>query len=534
MNGLSKDSNKLLAEKLELSRVLASIKPELDHLRSQAAFQQKILSEKLSLQRQLSTVELELEAAKRAVLIQEIAKGTTSKKEAELQKQVETLKKELAQEQQKREQMQEEAAQEIESAKEEASKQTRKISTSKKEARLEKQLDELRKELAQEKEERQQVEVEAERKLATAREDLSKQASKAAASKKDAEFEKQLENLKSEVAREKKERQQAQSAAERDAREWESKRTILEGKVEAMRTKLRATKEELKEVQASLAQTIAQASKPSVTIDLPEVQNKSRKRSALSILDNTIGTPDGIAVRGKRPGQKRGKLDQTSLGEKSMFSITPYLNKTTNVLLETPRADEESVTDAEEEMQVPAQDDDMEDEEEAPPAEEEADAAASPSVSRLRAEAKTSKKSAAKKPKAPSKNSATAAKRSARVALEQVEEEPEADEPLASSEAKAAPAAAATKPLLNVPKLTAEVAEPKKKKRKILGAANKTIFDEEDAEATKRPARMLLATNKPLARLGGKKNPSSAPAAQFGAFSPLKKDRRGVQASFLG
>ena len=67
MNGLSKDSNKLLAEKLELSRVLASIKPELDHLRSQAAFQQKILSEKLSLQRQLSTVELELEAAKREI-----------------------------------------------------------------------------------------------------------------------------------------------------------------------------------------------------------------------------------------------------------------------------------------------------------------------------------------------------------------------------------------------------------------------------------------------------------------------------------
>lgn len=534
MNGLSKDSNKLLAEKLELSRELASIKPELDHLRSQAAFQQKFLSEKLSLQRQLSTVELELEAAKSAALKQEIAKGTISKKEAELQKQVETLKEELAQEQQKREQMQEDAAQELESAKEEAFKQAEKISTSKKEARLEKQMDELRKELAQEKEEREQAQVEAERELAAARKDASKQASNAAAFKKDAEFEKQLEDLKSEVVREKKRTKQAQSAAERDAREWESKRTILEGKVEAMRMKLRATKEELKEVQASLAQTIAQASKTSVTIDLPEPQNKSRKRSALSILDNTIGTPDGIAVRGKRPGQKRGKLDQTSLGEKSMFSITPYLNKTANVLLETPRADEEPVADAEEEMQVPAQDDDREDEEQAPFAEEDADAAASPSVSRVRAETKTSKKPADKKPKAPSKKGVTAAKKSAKIALEQVEEGPEADEPPASSESKAAPAAAATKPLLNVPKLTAEVAEPKKKRRKILSTVNKTIFDEEDAEATKRPAKMLLATNKPLARLAGKKNLSSAPAAQFGAFSPLKKDKRGVQASFLG
>lgn len=533
MNGLSKDSNKLLAEKLELSRELASIKPELDHLRSQAAFQQKVLSEKLSLQRQLSTVELELEAAKSAASKHEIVKGTTSKKETELQKQLEVLKKELAQEQQKREQMQEEAAQELESAKKEASKQAGKISTSKKEARLEKQLDELRKELAQEKEEREQAQVEAERELAAARKEVSKQAFKPTASKKDGEFEKQLEDLKSEVAREKKEREQAQSAAERDAREWESKRTILEGKVEAMRTKLRATKEELKEVQASLAQTIAQASKPSVTIDLPEPQNKSRKRSALSVLDNTIGTPDGIAVRGKRPGQKRGKLDQTSLGEKSMFSITPYLNKTTDVLLETPRADEEPVADAEEEMQAPAQDDDREDEEQAPPFEEEADAATSPSISRVRVETKTSKKPAAMKSKAPSKQSVTAAKKSAKVAPEQVEEEPGADESTASTEAKAAPAAAATKPLLDVPKLTA-VAEPKKKKRRILGTANKTIFDEEDAEATKRPAKMLLATNKPLARLAGKKSLSSAPAAQFGAFSPLKKDKRGVQASFLG
>ena len=529
MNGLSKDSNKLLAEKLELSKELSSVKPELDHLRSQAAFQQKVLSENLSLQRHLSTVELELEAAKSAALKQEVAKSTTSKRETELQKQVENLKKELAQEQQRREQIQEEAAQKLKSAKEEASKQAGKLVTSTKEARPEKQLEELKKELAQEREKREQIQIEAERELAAARKEASKQASKVAASEKDAEFEKQLEDLKSEVAREKKEREQAQSAAERDAREWESKRTILEGKVEAMRTKLRTTKEELKEVQASLAQTIAQASKPKVTIDLPEPQNKSRKRSALSILDNTIGTPDGIAVRGKRLGQKRGKLDQTSLGEKSMFSITPYLNKTTNVLLETPRADEEPVADAEGEMQVPAPDDDRDDEEQALPAEEEAEADASPSVSSGSAETKTSKKPAAKKSKAPSKKSVAAARKSAKVALEQVEEEP-----LASTEGKAAPAAAALKPLLNVPKLTAEVAEPKKKKRKILGTANKTIFDEEDAEATKRPAKMLLATNKPLARLAGKKNLSSAPAAQFGAFSPLKKDKRGVQASFLG
>ena len=481
MNGLSKDSNKLLAEKIELSRELASVKPELDHLRSQAAFQQKVLSENLSLQRKLSTVELELEAAKSAALKQEIAKGTTSKKEAELQKQMDDFKKELAQEQLRREQIQEEAAQELKSVIEQASKQAGKLVTSKKEAQLEKQLFEIKKELAQEKEEKEQIQIEAERELAVVRKEASKRASKVGTSERDAEFEKQLEDLKSEVAREKKEREQAQSVAERDAREWESKR-----------------------------------------------------RSALSILDNTIGTPDGMAVRGKRPGQKRGKPDQTSLGEKSMFSITPYLNKTKNVLLQTPRADEGPVADADEEMQVFAQDDVSNDEEQALPAKEEAEADASPSVSRVRAETKMSRKPAAEKPKAPSKKSVAASKKSAKVTLEQVEEEPEADGPLASTEAKAALAAATTKPPLNVPELTAEVTEPKKKKRKILGTANKTIFDEEDAEATKRPAKKLLATNKPLASLAGKKNLSSTPAAQFSAFSPLKKDKRGVQASFLG
>ena len=172
-------------------------------------------------------------------------------------------------------------------------------------------------------------------------------------------------------------------------------------------------------------------------------------------------------------------------------------HKTTDVLHETPRAYQEPVAGAEEGMQVPAQADDSEDEELAPPAEEDADAAGSPCVSRERAETKTSKKPAAKKPKAPSKKNVTTAKKSAKVAMEQVEEEPEVDKPPISTETNAAPADAATEPQLNVPTLTAGVAEPKKKKRKILGTTNKTIFDEEDAEASRRPPKMLLASNKP-------------------------------------
>lgn len=468
MNGLSKDSNKLLAEKLELARELASIKPELDHLRSQATSQQKTLAEKLSLQRQLSTIELELEAAKNATSKQEVAKSVVAKKEAEFHKQLEDLKKELA----------------------------------------------------RVKKEREKVESAAERDAAKG----------VATSKNQADFEKQLEDLKREVDREKREREQIQSAAARDAREWESKRSALEGKVDAMKTKLRSTKEELKEVQASLAQTIAQASKPAATLEIPEAQNKSRKRAALSLLDNTIGTPDGIAVRGKRVGQKRGRIEQTSLGEKSMFSITPYLNKTTILQHETPRDSEEPAPDVEEALQE--NDDDHQEQDEQVPAEIAADP--SPSISRARPAAMPSKKPAAKKAKSGTKKTNATAKKSEDTArLEQVAEEPEIDGLLVPVKQKTVPPPASTKPVLTIPSLTADAPEPKKKKRKILGSS-KTIFDEEDAEATRRPAKVLLATNRPLARLGANKGPGAAPAAQFAAFSPLKKDKRSVQASFLG
>ncbi|KFZ08079.1 hypothetical protein V502_09542 [Pseudogymnoascus sp. VKM F-4520 (FW-2644)] len=75
--------------------------------------------------------------------------------------------------------------------------------------------------------------------------------------------------------------------------------------------------------------------------------------------------------------------------------------------------------------------------------------------------------------------------------------------------------------------------EPKKKKRKILGAA-KTIFDEDYNEADKRPTKITLAPT--LAKPGGNLaflRKSGAGIANV-AFSPLKKDKRGGKAGFLG
>lgn len=84
------------------------------------------------------------------------------------------------------------------------------------------------------------------------------------------------------------------------------------------------------------------------------------------------------------------------------------------------------------------------------------------------------------------------------------------------------------------PIITEEI-EPKKKKRKVFGDI-KTIFDEDYYEADKRPTKITLAPV--LAKPGG--NTAFLRAGKNGInkgeveFSPLKKDRRGAKAGFLG
>lgn len=66
MSSMNHESTKLLAEKLALSRQLAQLKPELEHAKSQLAHQQGILAEKLSLQRQVDALQVELATERRA------------------------------------------------------------------------------------------------------------------------------------------------------------------------------------------------------------------------------------------------------------------------------------------------------------------------------------------------------------------------------------------------------------------------------------------------------------------------------------
>jgi len=436
MNGLSKDSTKLLTEKLSLVRELASIKPELEHLRSQASYQQTLLSEKLALQRQLSTFEAELETAN--------VKNSSAKR-------------------------------------------------------------------------------------ATAR---------GLASARDIDLQTELEELKKELLREKREREEYQKAAEIESSEWESRRAVLESKIDAMRTKLRAAKEQLKEVQAELAQTIATASKVSIASETRDAPAHARKRGATQMSDTAIGTPDGIAVRGKRGGGKRRKPDQTSFGEKSMFSITPYLNRTVNMQPETPKDIQEAIANpgaSGESAAADFEDGDVLVENIRVPLTQ---MDASPSMTtKPKSMVKPSRKPALKELRTDSKNNGRATKKSRVAKLEKVPEE-DANENEDPAQKKVSTLAKDSKnPILQIPAVAVEEAEPKKKRRKLLGLS-KTIFDEDDGEATRRPAKVILAPARTLGKLGGKRDATSnglnAPIAGFGAFSPLKKDKRGAQASFLG
>ncbi|RFU28703.1 hypothetical protein B7463_g7636, partial [Scytalidium lignicola] len=371
-----------------------------------------------------------------------------------------------------------------------------------------------------------------------------KRASKRAAQKNnnseiEAEMKQQMEDLRKEHVREKREMEKTLKDLEKESKESEARMNLLENKLEQMKTKLRDTKEQLKECQTELTQARAASSKVVETSKRSDNAGKtSRKRSALEISsDAVIGTPDGVVARGKRAKVKRGKVDQTILGEKSMFSITPYLNRTSSLAPGSPNQGKD-VEPLEEKADVDGEGDNVvskgSPEEKAVGVSEDPISPSSPMPK--------SRRQGAKKPVPTDQdvlqetkigkvgNSQPTRKRSqAKPKLEKVIEE-DADK---NSELEAV-----EEPLnkendnqvAKLPKLQLKSTEetgPKKKKRKLLNGG-KTLFDEDDGESSKRPAKPLG-----VQRLLGKGGSKGANPTKLTAFSPLKKDRRGGGASFV-
>lgn len=480
------------------------MKPELDHLRSQAGANQQILAEKLALQRQLSEVQVELEHAKGE------AKRAMAKRR--------NTQHDLAQED---------------------------------------TIDDLRKALTREKRLRQKAEEAAE----TVQADLEREkksiqhkfAKDAKNAEHDAQADVETEKLRRELAQLHKERDRAEKAWAKMQADSEASKTILDDKLNQFRTKLKSTKAQLKETEAHLAEAQAAAvaavtSAPKQSLNTVAATKPPKKRNAAQMDPDSqkLGTP------GNDKPAKRGRKVAAAVGDKSTFSITPFLNRTMSI---------GGAPDS------PASGDDAH--------ESEDEAEASPTTSAAAPTTKQDKpiplkevpasKSNIKKATQSRKPKAAAPK----TALEKVVEEPEPASqeatarkttkiPLKSGEEDEQPAQRKQKPkvrksLATFAAFNLEPEPEKKQKKRKLGGLGKTLFDEEDDVASKplpggRTAGLfgntrlgLLAGGMKGSFLGGGKGLLGAKKSGQGLletgdgfmFSPLKRDRK-VGASFLG
>ncbi|CAM1500858.1 Fc.00g100200.m01.CDS01 [Cosmosporella sp. VM-42] len=478
LNGSMQDSSKTLQEKFALTRELNKLRPEIEHLQSQLANHQTVVAEKLDLQRQVNSLEVELDNEKRS------------------------------RQKQRKQRLADEDGEEWKSRFEEAEK------------------------------------------THTSEKKLWETAKKEHASER-----KEWEKAKKEHASERKEWEKAKKEHDRELREAQGETERLEERISTMKSKLKNTQTELKEAQAELETCRAElaavpkaskatGAKSKKKVTVKEQPAKKRRANEMSLDDITIGTPGHDDTTFKRPIRKRA--EHTLVGEKSTFSITPFLNRTKN--LADDSLEEASPTGKMAEAPEPIFEE--EEDESLPPVSEMPvqEAPVEPAVAVAVAEAKKpapkTQKPRGRKPKAlgdaptSKKNmSAPSAEKTETIhfttKLDMVTEESQI------SEQENAPVHKLKKGLELKPKMfefrgaaaNASIldADGKKKKRKLLGGASKTLFDDEDGEVAKKPAKIALApTRKLKAHLGGASN-----AFAGATFSPLKRHRRGVNASFL-
>ncbi|KAM7221293.1 hypothetical protein V8F06_003261, partial [Rhypophila decipiens] len=543
LSSISQDSAKVLSEKLALTREVAVLRPEIEHLRSQLSHQKDVLAEKLALERQLNTLEVELANERRAAQNVAQKQERVSKEEEELQERVRDLETELAKEKQalqkalksqakngltdeELQQLREELAaaeSNLAAEKRKVEKMTKAQNSTGKEA--EGELEQLRSELAN-----------AEKALAA-----EKRAAQRKADKKDGASETEMEGLREQLAqleealaKEKKARAEQRIEAKQAVADAESTKETLD----LLKADLREAKQELKKCRAELEKarerTVSIPAATTTTVPLKKAAAAKapgkKKRRADEITAEVVGlsTPS-TDDRPKRPLKKRG-FEPSILGEKSTFSITPFLNKTVN--LETspkPVGDDATrklpvfqfgagSTAAEEEAAEPVEADTVPTEE-AAPTEKPAEMTlplkkprGRPKAAAL-ADAAPSKKNLKTKPrKVPSSGST----------LDNVvEEEDEAAEPETST-ASSVPKSDGQEnnsmqsntssktgvATISIASVGGEP-EPKKKKRKLLGAAatKPAVFEEEEDEG-ERVAPL------PTAAIAAKASKAAAPVAK--------------------
>ncbi|KAI0451171.1 hypothetical protein F5B21DRAFT_507464 [Xylaria acuta] len=552
MNNVNESSANVLAEKLALTRELANLKPEIEHLRSQVNQQQIVLAEKLSLERQVNTFEVEIANEKKVTRRAMQTRESNDRVEDELRKKLRETEKNLTAETAERERLQDQLEQQI---------RTRAIAlqdqdnTRELEADLRKKLQEIQRQLREEKQEKERLDEE----LQNAQRVSKKSQQIAARDSAEAELRAQLEDSEKRFAMLKETNDKRQQELETTMTELEGRNEQLERKLEKARIKYRGVQEELKKTQTELrnAQQHAQSSSHEDTTKPGAKTQAFRKRKAQEtrVGDFTnieIQTPSAEDTMKARRAVKKTAFEPTLVGEKSAFSITPFLNRSKNSSMseEASNADEEILEDSilgpQSGSQLPEPEPTRADESStttnsnetepatmAPPETEKPQVVskARGRPKKILGDAPSAKKNALAQ-KAPkkilkSKSSLGKVTEAAEPGQQENHTEPRETEP-AEKTATVKFNLVPSHEESNDSSLNGEV--PKKKKRKVLGST-KTLFDEDDgeAQAIKKPAKIPLGAKRTKAPLGTKINAFAGVAS----FSPLKRDRRGVGASFL-
>ncbi|KAL8703277.1 MAG: hypothetical protein Q9201_003540 [Fulgogasparrea decipioides] len=334
----------------------------------------------------------------------------------------------------------------------------------------------------------------------------------------EAKFESQLQALQAELNHERRERQKSQRESQDASHTWETQRMTLESRLESFRTKLRITKDSLKEVQQELQNARSTVgSKAHERADSKRGQmvgTNVRKRTATQMLsDSIVGTPGDMA------DDRRTKRMSTLPGDKSTFSITPYLNRTASA---APGNPPEVVRQSHDAYDAAGASDSAQD---------------VTKIARKNVPAVAVEKSSIDEPgtlgsrknaKANAKTVSNWNKLEPATMLEQVAEEEDDDErdDAQGSLSKPVP------PTLGGDTTLGGNETIKMKKRKLLrGGLGKTLFDEDDHETVKPVPGVRAFASLNHGSLGGPKNRSlltapPVPNRSFGAFSPLKRNRQ--------
>lgn len=569
MENVTSDSNKILSEKLALSREISSLRPEVEHLRAQVESNQDLLSEKLSLQRQLTTLRVELENEKRTSARTILKQGKKMEQDDQLRNELEEVRRELLTEKKDRLKAEaavakaEEAVEKVQADLESQQKATEKLEAkieklAKKDSKASKRneandaaVEELRQELDQEK----ALRIQAENALKNAssenaeigqlREELelekqARQRAEKALKKSSQQTDAQTGDTQRELEEERRERKKQEKEYNKTLAELQGRNTVLDDKLNAFREKLRTTKEKLKEREAQLEHVErAQTAPPTKTAaEATKAVKNVRKRTAASVEPETnLGTPgDAPAKRFKRG------TSVSAMGDTSTFSLTPFLNRTGSVAPGSPIVEEDE--DPEEEVALIK----------APKLKSKPLA---PSAS-VKANPKPRKKTALSSVLAAvneeasevshntSKDDSENTLAPTRVPIKDADN---GNGLILKSTKSLTQKAKPRKSLMSFANFTEEPAAEKKKKRKLGATAGKTLFDaEEDGDEGNlqpKPVGLGMGNGKGLfaARALGKSvlGKGSRPiSGGFGmlseeafTFSPLKKDRRKVGDSIL-